>query len=176
MKSQVWARWRSIFYETITGSVFCEVPHSVAIRRKHDSTHQDVAFFGKHFVAFSRKKRWCRSRGLKRRKSANQKCSSYTHFFHHSALLSGQPKVNWASMPSGLLAQLTTKEYGPLPDLIRAGRIINNNATLVHSIWDEYQHLSLNHNVLFHTELQPCATSSWSIIRRLKQRSWSHSW
>ena len=26
------------------------------------------------------------------------------------------------------------KEYGPLPDLIRAGRIINNNATLVHSI------------------------------------------
>ena len=41
-------------------------------------------------------------------KSANQKCSSYTHCFHHSALLSGQPKVNWASMPSGLLAQLTT--------------------------------------------------------------------
>ena len=31
-----------------------------------------------------------------------------THFFHHSALLSRQPKVNWASMPSGLLAQLTT--------------------------------------------------------------------
>ena len=40
----------------IAGSVFCEVLHSVAIPRKHDSTHQDVAFFGKHFVAFGRKK------------------------------------------------------------------------------------------------------------------------
>ena len=34
----------SIFYETIAGSVFCEVLHSEAICRKRDhSTHQHVA-------------------------------------------------------------------------------------------------------------------------------------
>ena len=37
--------WCSIFYETIAGSVFCEVLHSEAIRRKRDhNTHQHVAF------------------------------------------------------------------------------------------------------------------------------------
>ena len=30
----------------MAGSVFCEVHHSEAIRRKHDSNHQDVAFLG----------------------------------------------------------------------------------------------------------------------------------
>ena len=54
-------RWRcSFFYKTIAGSVFCEVLHLEAICRKHDSTYQDVAFFRRHFVTFSRKKRWSR--------------------------------------------------------------------------------------------------------------------
>ena len=44
----------------IAGSVFCEVLHLEAICRKHDSTYQDVAFFRRHFVTFSRKKRWSR--------------------------------------------------------------------------------------------------------------------
>ena len=36
--------WCSIFYKTIPGSVFYEALHSEAIRRKHDSNHQDVVF------------------------------------------------------------------------------------------------------------------------------------
>ena len=44
-----------IFYKMIAGSVFCEVLHSEAIRRKRDSTHQDVRF-RMHFVAFGVKK------------------------------------------------------------------------------------------------------------------------
>ena len=36
--------WCSIFYKTMAGLVFCKVRHSEAIRRKHDSNHQDVAF------------------------------------------------------------------------------------------------------------------------------------
>ena len=48
--------WCSIFNETIAGLVFCEVLYSEAIRRKCESTHQDVAFLRRHFVAFSGKK------------------------------------------------------------------------------------------------------------------------
>ena len=48
-------RWCSIFYETIAGSVFCEVLHSVSIRRKRDSNHQELAFFRRCFVAFHKK-------------------------------------------------------------------------------------------------------------------------
>ena len=35
---------------------FCEVMHFEAIRRKQDSTYQDVAFFRRRFVAFDGKK------------------------------------------------------------------------------------------------------------------------
>ena len=35
---------------------FCEVMHFEAIRRKQDSTYQDVAFFTRRFVAFDGKK------------------------------------------------------------------------------------------------------------------------
>ena len=35
---------------------FCEVMHFEAIRRKQDSTYQDVAFFTRRFVAFDEKK------------------------------------------------------------------------------------------------------------------------
>ena len=49
--------WCSIFYETMAGSVFCEVLHSEAIHRKRDSNHQDLAFFRRHFIAFGRKKK-----------------------------------------------------------------------------------------------------------------------
>ena len=40
----------------IAGSVFCEVLYLETISRKRDSTYQDVAFFGRHFVAFGGKK------------------------------------------------------------------------------------------------------------------------
>ena len=35
---------------------FCEVMHFEAIRRKQDSTYQDVAFFRRRFVEFDGKK------------------------------------------------------------------------------------------------------------------------
>ena len=48
---------RSLFVSKLmTRSVFCEVLHSEAIRRKRDSTHQDVAFFRRRFVAFGGQK------------------------------------------------------------------------------------------------------------------------
>ena len=41
----------------VANSVYCEVLHSEAIRRKCDCTHQDVLFFRRRFVAFGRKKK-----------------------------------------------------------------------------------------------------------------------
>ena len=47
--------WCSIFYKTIAGWVFCEVLHSISIRRKRDSNHQELAFFRRCFVIFHKK-------------------------------------------------------------------------------------------------------------------------
>ena len=46
----------SAVFSTIWPQAQFEVLHSEAIRRKRDSTHQDVAFFRRRFVAFGRQK------------------------------------------------------------------------------------------------------------------------
>ena len=76
----------------------------------------------------------------------------------------GNPKCNRASMPSGFYTCLADdsekkNEYGPLPDLIRAG----TSSTTMQHLFTAFE-LNINTKstsyVLFHTELQPCATSS----------------